>query len=99
MVKGYLAFMDHSITEQLTGCPAAWHTTAIALSEGGEVSGLANQIAQAIYPAQPRLRKWSAGRGAGKRRYRAAFSPELARQLPATTGFLRVTAGTDTAII
>ena len=99
MVKGYLAFMDHSITEQLTGCPAAWHTTAIALSEGGEVSGLANQIAQAIYLAQPRLRKWSAGRGAGKRRYRAAFSQELARQLPSAKVFLLVTSATEATII
>jgi hypothetical protein len=99
MVKGYLAFMDHSITEQLTGCPAAWHTTAVALSEGGEVSDLANRIAQGISPGQPRLRKWSAGRGAGKRRYRAAFYQELARHLPSAKVYLLATSATEATII
>jgi hypothetical protein len=74
--------MDHSITEQLTGDPEAWHTTAIALSEGGEVSDLASRIAEGIFPREPRLRKWSAGRVAGKRKYRLAFSEELAKHLP-----------------
>jgi hypothetical protein len=84
MIMSYLAFMDHSITEQLIGRPEAWHTTAIALSEGSEVSELANKIAQGIFPSKPRLRKWSGGRGASKPRYHDAFSRELARHLPST---------------
>ena len=99
MVKAYLAFMDHSITEQLTGRPAAWRTTAIALAEGGEVSDLASRIARGIFPKQPRLRKWSAGRGAGKRRYRVAFSSELARHLPSAKIYLLATSATEATII
>jgi hypothetical protein len=99
MVKGYLAFMDHSITEQLTGCPTAWHTTVVALSEGGEVSDLANRIAYGIFPRQPRLRKWSAGRPAGKQRYREAFYQELARHLPSSKVYLLATSATESTII
>lgn len=98
MVKAYLAFMDHSITEQLTGRPATWHTTAIALAEGGEVSDLASLIARGIFPKQPRLRKWSAGRGAGKRRYRKEFSGELARHLPSSRVYLLATSATEATI-
>lgn len=99
MVKGYLAFMDHSITEQLTGCPAAWHTTAIAISEGGEVSELARRVAQGISPRLPHLRKWSAGRGAGKRRYRDAFYQELVRHLPSAKVSLLATSATEATIV
>jgi hypothetical protein len=99
MVKGYLAFMDHSITEQLTGCSDAWHTTAIIISEGGEVSDLANRIAQGISPQRSRLRKWSAGRGAGKQRYREAFHQELTRSLPSAKVFLLATSATEAAIV
>ena len=99
MVKAYLAFMDHSITEQLAGNPGAWHTTAIALSEGGEVSDLANRIAHGIFPKQPHLRKWSAGRGAGKQRYRLAFCRELTRHLPSAKVYLLATSATEAAII
>jgi hypothetical protein len=98
MVIGYLAFMDHSITEQLTGRADAWHTTVIALSEGGEVSNLANRIAQGIFPAKPHLRKWSDGRGASKQRYHEAFSRELARHLPLAKVYLLATSATETTI-
>lgn len=99
MVKGYLVFMDHSITEQLTGCPATWHTTAIAISEGSEVSDLANRVAQGIWPRRPSLRKWSAGRGASKRRYREAFYQELARHLPSAKVSLLATSATEATIV
>ncbi len=99
MVKAYLAFMDHSITEQLTGRPAAWHTSAIALAEGGEVSDLASRIARGIFPEEPRLRKWSAGRGAGKLRYRTEFSRELARHIPSSKVYLLATSATEATII
>jgi hypothetical protein len=99
MVKGYLAFMDHSITEQLTGCSAAWHTTAIAISGGGEVSDLATRIAQGISPRRPRLRKWSAGRGAGKQQYREAFYQQLARHLPSAKVSLLATSATEATIV
>jgi hypothetical protein len=92
--------MDHSITELLTGHPGAWHTTAIALSEAGrEVSDLANRIARGIFPRAPRLRKWSGGRGVGKRRYRLAFCRELTRHLPAAKVYLLATSATEAAII
>jgi hypothetical protein len=90
--------MDHSISEQLTGHPDAWHTTAIALSEGGEVSDLANRIAQGIFPRKPHLRKWSDGRGSSKQRYRDAFSRELARHLPSAKVYLLATSATEATI-
>jgi hypothetical protein len=99
MIASYLAFMDHSITEQLTGCPTAWHTTAIVLAEGGEVSELASRIARGIYPKEPRLRKWSAGRVAGKMRYRKAFARELAQHLPSAKVLLLATSATEDVIL
>lgn len=90
--------MDHSITEQLIGHPDAWHTTCIALSEGNEVSNLANQIAQDISPEKPHLRKWSDGRAVSKRRYHEAFSRELARHLPSAKVYLLATSATEAAI-
>ena len=98
MVKAYLAFMDHSITEQLVDDPLAWHTSAIALAEGGEVSELAQRIAEGIFPQSPRLRKWSDGRGDGKRRYRLAFARELARHLPSSNVYLFATSATEATI-
>lgn len=99
MVKAYLAFMDHSITEQITGRSAAWHTTAIALAEGGEVSDLASRIARGIFPKEPRLRKWSSGRAAGKRRYQKEFSKELALHLPSSRVYLLATSATEATVI
>lgn len=99
MVKAYLAFMDHSVSEQLTGNPAEWHTTAIALSEGGEVSDLANRVAQAIFPRDPRLRKWSHGRRVRKHRYRIGFCRALVDLLPTSRVYLLATSATEATII
>ncbi len=99
MVKGFLVFMDHSITEQLTGVSSAWHTTAIALSEGGEVSELARSISRNVFPDRPRLQKWSAGHKARKRRYRVAFARELCFQLPDSSVYLFATSATEATII
>jgi len=96
--KGFLAFMDHSITEQLIGDPTAWHTTAIALSEGDEVSKLARSISRNIFPKQPRLKKWSAGHSIRKKNYRLAFARELSHQLPESPVYLFAISATEEAI-
>ncbi len=99
ITKGYLAFMDHSITEQLIGDSTAWHTTAIALSEGDEVSQLALSISKKINPKNPILKKWSAGRGQRKKKYRTSFARELIQQLPNSSVYIFVISATEEVIV
>jgi hypothetical protein len=76
VTKGFLGFMDHSVTEQLLGRPDEWHTTSLLLSEGAECQALANRLAATVNPAAGRLRKWSKARPGGA--YRRNFAVALA---------------------
>lgn len=79
MVKAYLGFMDHSVSEQLNGTPSLWHTSVLLLSEGTECSDLAKAIATIINPLSKRLKKWSQTKGG---RYRKNFCQQLMAALP-----------------
>jgi hypothetical protein len=81
MVKAFIAFMDHSISEQLTGAPGSWHTTAIVMSESGECDALAAAIARDISRGTTRLRKWSRAKDGP---YRERFAEALSKHLPSS---------------
>ena len=71
--------MDHSVTEQLLGNAEEWHTTAIALSESGEISDFSKEIAQCISTKNDYLKKWS---GRNKQKYRSLFRKYFFELLP-----------------
>jgi hypothetical protein len=79
MIGGFLGCLDHSPSEQLTGADGTWHTTALALSEGGEISDLCRAIIGKLGGQVVDLRKWHQGR---RGNYRTKFANALAEELP-----------------
>lgn len=75
----YLGSMDHTPSEQL-GDPQLWHTTVLALSEGGEHWELAADIARQIMCRNDTLKKWS---GRRRRGYKQDFERALKERIAA----------------
>lgn len=96
VIRGFLGCMDHSITEQLTGKPSAWHTTAIALSEGGEISTLCNDIVGRLGGHVTKLRKWKRG---SRGNYRRRFAEALVELLPRSAVSLFAISAHEHAIV
>lgn len=68
--------MDHSPSEQLSNDESKFHTTAIALSEGSEISELARDIAALLLGRRDKLKKWS-------NRRKAIYRPNFVKGLEA----------------
>jgi hypothetical protein len=71
----YIASMDHSPSEQLTGAP--WHTTALILSRGLEHATLAQSLGKRLRPRTGTLAKWRNATRVYKRCFLDAFFREL----------------------
>jgi len=95
MVKAFLGFMDHSISEQLTGNPSAWHTTAMVMSEGAGCGTLASAIAARCSRSRTRLRKWN---GTKQGSYRDQFADALADNLPSSGVSILASSATEEVI-
>jgi hypothetical protein len=63
----FIAFLDHSPTEQLIG--EKWHTSALILSAAVEHSALADELAQVANPLTCKLTKWVRANSHYKKRF------------------------------
>jgi hypothetical protein len=82
----YLGAMDHSPSEQL-GQPYDWHTTVLILSEGGEHTDAAKDVALRLGCRNGLLRKWSKN---PRYRQKGTFGAVLMDVLPRHAVVVRV---------
>ncbi len=89
----FLASMDHSPSEQLTGDPDCWHNSVLILSEGGEHWELSQKIAHRIN-GKSNLSKWAGSRDG----YKKKFEKELAATIADFPVFLEAISAQERVI-
>jgi hypothetical protein len=71
----FIASLDHSPTEQMTGCE--WHTSVLILSAEVEHSALARELGHLANPKTCKLTKWSRANSHYRKRFYAKLMPGL----------------------
>lgn len=88
----YLASMDHSPSEQLSG--ESSYTTVLVMSPAVEHSGLARAVAGDLRPKQRVLCKWNRA----TRAYRRNFWPSFTRQFASVPVYVFAVSASDAAV-